>query len=163
MNFRSKYDFGDRKKTCPGDPLKVKYKGYYNDNGNFDLVETGTDNLYQYIQSFKDSVDIHVILSKYINGDISALNARNPLFGDFSSIPDNFPALLNTIRETEDLFNKLPVDVKEKFGNNFAAFAASVGTPEFAEKLQRTPIPQAEVAQATPVVESESEVHPVTE
>lgn len=130
MKFRTKYDRLQVSAEA-GSPIKVKYKGAYDENGVFDLVESGKENLYDYIQSFKDSVDIHVILAKYMNGDQTALNRYEPLFGDFSQLPDNLPAMLNVIEAAKDSFNQLDPALREKFGNNFLAFAGAIGSDDF--------------------------------
>lgn len=161
MKFRTKYD-RLQVSAEPGSPIKIKYKGAYDDNGVFDLVESGKENLYDYIQSFKDSVDIHVILSKYMNGDQTALNRYEPLFGDFSQLPDNLPAMLNVIEAAKDSFNQLDPAIREKFGNNFLAFAGAIGTADFQELFGLTEQKPVETV-SNVVSDVEKEVEAVTE
>lgn len=74
--------------NCPtGDGFQVVHKWTVNKDGVPVLVEAGKTNLYEFIQSHKDSCDINQILVRYKNGDLNALNARQALYADISSIP----------------------------------------------------------------------------
>ena len=71
--FKTQYDARDRIKSHPGNPIKQLYSGSYNERGQVELKEDGTDDLYAYIQSFAESTDIHAILSRYENGGVDVL------------------------------------------------------------------------------------------
>lgn len=133
--FRTALSGQERYITCSGSPEKILYEGKFLKNGTFDLVKKGVDSLYDYIQSFKDSVDIHVIIKKYMNGDLSALNKVEGQYADISDIPDNFIDIYNSILHAEATFNNLPVEIREKFGNSFTQFGSSIDSPDFADKL----------------------------
>lgn len=126
--------------TDSGSPEKILYEGMYMKDGTFDLVEKGIDNLYDYIQSFKDSVDIHVIIKKYMNGDLSAFNQREGVYADISGIPDNFIDIYNLVEHAKSTFNALPLEVRDKFGNNFVRFAGSVTGLEDSKEVVDKPV-----------------------
>ena len=46
------------------------------------LKESGKENLYEFIQSFKDSVDLHKIMDRFNAGDTAALQKVQGMFGD---------------------------------------------------------------------------------
>ncbi|ALS03491.1 VP3 [Gokushovirus WZ-2015a] len=95
------------------------------------LEHAGELDSYAEIQSHKDSVDIHVLLSRYQNGDVHALQRVQGVFGDFTQLPKTYADALNLVNDGKQLFDGLPVDVRAKFGHDFARFVASIGTPEF--------------------------------
>ena len=60
--FDTQYSPHIRVSANPGSPVKVLYSGKYDANGRVVLEKKGEENLYDYIQSFRDSVDLNVIL-----------------------------------------------------------------------------------------------------
>ena len=71
--FRTQYDARDRIESNPGSPIKQLYSGSYNERGQVELREDGTEDLYAFIQSFAESTDIHAILSRFENGEVDVL------------------------------------------------------------------------------------------
>lgn len=121
-----------------GKPVKVKYSSKFDDKGNIVLVEVGEENVYDYIQSFAESVDINNIMQRFNNGDSSALLSVQGVYGDFVDVPDNWSDVLNVLNEGRMNFDKLPKEVKEKFGNDFSRFVASGGY--FADTVLDVPV-----------------------
>ena len=65
--FKTQYDARDRIQSHPGNPIKQLYAGSYNERGQVELKEDGTEDIYAFIQSFAESTDIHSILRFRIN------------------------------------------------------------------------------------------------
>lgn len=127
--FNTQYRTPSRFSAAPGSPEKTIFKSRYAKDGSIEIVEAGIDNLYEYIQSHAQSVDINVILQRYANGDVSALSRSQGMYGDFTGMPDSFVGVLNMINDTRDYFDGLPLDVKAKFGHSFDRFVASLDNP----------------------------------
>ena len=72
--FKTQFDKHERIFQNSGSPVKVTYAPQYDKNGVLDLVVSGQENLYDYIQSFAESCDIHVLLDRYRDGDASVLS-----------------------------------------------------------------------------------------
>lgn len=121
----------DRYFSCSGNPIKIKYGLSYGKKGEIDLVEKGKINLYEEIQSHADSVDLHVVLKRFANGETDVLNQRAAAYGDFSNMPRSFAEVLNHINDAEETFNGLPAEIRANFGNSFARFYASMDDPTF--------------------------------
>lgn len=132
--FRNKYE---RREVIsqPGDPVKIQYAGEYDKNKNLVVVPKGKINLRSYINSFADSVDIHVLLARFQNGDKEALLQRAGAYIDISALPTNINEFIELSRNAENLFNTLPVEVKEKFNNNVVEFISTVGDPDWIKKM----------------------------
>lgn len=121
--------------TNCGSPIKTLYVGEYDKKGNFNIVEKGKDNLYAYIQTFADSVDIYSILARFENGDTQALNKAQGMYGDFSAMPKSYADMLNAIYNAEQWFAGLDKDIRAKFDNDPQKFISQLDSPDFLEKV----------------------------
>lgn len=119
----------------PGDRHREVYHARYDANGDVILISDGVVDAYAEIQSHAPSVDIHVLLRRYANGDPGALSRRQGIYADVTGMPRTYADLLNTVNDLERHFASLPHDVRERFGQSFARWAASLGTPEYWENL----------------------------
>lgn len=134
--FRDLYDQRVRVIENPGSPVRVLYTSKVAEDGNIELIPSGTENLYDFIQSHKDSVDIHVILNRFANGDTNALSRVQGSYGDFTDMPTTYAELLNTMIAGENYFNSLPVETRAEFDHSFEKFMVSMDNmPEFIKKL----------------------------
>lgn len=135
MKFRTQYDPHDPVYQEPGSPEKLIYSPRYDDSGVLDLVVTGKEDLYGYIQSHKESTDIHVLLKRFANGEEDVLQRMQGFYGDVTSMPKTYAEVLNAVIVGEETFARLPVDVKQRFDNSFAVWLSSMDSPDFAERM----------------------------
>lgn len=132
MNFRNQYDNrGDCDCTCHGRTEKPTYTS--NEDGL--PVESGTVNIYDEIQSHRESVELSTLLQRYAQGDETALNKIQGVYADVVDMPSTYSELFNRVRDAENSFNALPEDVRVLFDNSPVSFWQSIGTPEFASKI----------------------------
>lgn len=132
MNFRNQYDNrGDCDCTCHGRVEKPTYTA--NEDGL--PVESGTVNIYDEIQSHRESVELSTLLQRYAQGDVTALNQIEGVYADVVDMPSTYAELFNRVRDAENSFNALPEDVRVLFDNSPVSFWQSIGTPEFASKI----------------------------
>lgn len=135
MEFKTQYSARERIHPCSGSRVKQLYSGRYDANGRVVLEEKGTEDLYAYIQSFADSVDINVILARFSNGDTEALSRAQGFYADVTDFPTNMADALNRISECEEMFKSLPLDVRQKFDCSFEQFLSQSGTNDWLEKM----------------------------
>lgn len=140
-NFETRYRPQRHFYSGHGDPVKVLYSPEFDKQGVMTLKESGRENLYDYIQSHRDSVDIHKILQRFEEGDVAALSKVQGQFGDFSQFPKTYAEMLNQVIEGENAFNNLPLDIREKFGHSFQQWLATAGSAEWSEKMGFRPTP----------------------
>ena len=133
--FRTQFDEHPRYQCCTGSRIKKLYAPRFDENGVMDLVEKGEENLYEYIQSHKDSVDINTLLRRYAQGDPDALSRVQAAYGDFTGLPSTYADLLNAVNDGKQYFESLPVDVRAQFNHSFSEFMASMDGPDFWRKL----------------------------
>lgn len=127
--FRTQYDRVDRVYTNHGHPEVVTFIGRYDENGDLQLVKTGTENLYDKIQAEAASCDMDNILRRFVNGDISVLSQSQGIYADVSSAPMHFTDALNMVRSVEEEFDRLPAEEREKYDNDWVKFGASLVNP----------------------------------
>ncbi len=132
MVFRNQYDNrGDCDCTCHGRVEKPIYTA--NEDGL--PVESGTVNIYDEIQSHRQSVELSTLLQRYAQGDATALNKIQGVYADVVDMPSTYSELFDRVRDAENSFNALPEDVRVLFDNSPVSFWQSIGTPEFASKI----------------------------
>lgn len=135
MMFDTQYTPHNRIAANPGSPVKVLYGGKYDANGRVVLEKKGEENLYDYIQSFRDSVDLNVILARFSNGDVEALNKAQGFYADVTDFPKNMADALNRINQAEEMFKALPLETRQKFDCSFEQFLAQSGTEDWLSKM----------------------------
>lgn len=78
-------------------------------------------------QEFRDECDINVIMYRYqtleapLVEPLTAAQARQPLFGDFSDLPD-LQTAQNKLIEAQDMFMSLPSSIRRRFDNDALLF-----------------------------------------
>lgn len=135
VEARTQFDAHPRVYVNPGNPEKILYSPKFDSNGSMELIEAGKEDLYASIQSHKDSCDINLILKRYACGDVSALQKRQGMFGDFTDAPSSYAEALNSMIIAEQYFNSLPLETRAQFDHNFHRFLLSLDKPDFESKF----------------------------
>lgn len=133
--FKTQYDEHPRLYCEPGDGIKTTYIARYSDLGILELVAQGKEDLYGYIQSHAESVDIHVILERFAAGDTDVLSRTQGFYADITGLPKTYSEVLNAVLAGEQAFDHLPIEIKQQFNNSFAEWMASMDTEEFSVKM----------------------------
>lgn len=100
-----------------GDSLVQEYELEYSPQGVPHLVPTGTYDLYDVIQSFRDECDLGKIFQRYANGDVMALNKRQGVFADISDMPQDIFAAANLLERVEAIYNGFSADLRARVGS----------------------------------------------
>lgn len=161
--FNTQYDARDRIMTNPGNPIKQLYVGSYNERGQVELKEDGTEDTYAFIQTFAESTDIHSILRRYQNGEIDVLQKVQGFYGDITEMPHSYAEALQRISDSEKFFMSLPVDVRAEFGHSFSEFLAASQDADFLDRLGVKPEVQLAPVSAEPAPAEPTPSIPVTE
>ncbi|UPW41634.1 internal scaffolding protein [Peromfec virus RodF8_33] len=134
--FRTQFDSHERIYSHPGARYKVLYSPVVDEFGHIDLEETGQEDLYEYIQSHAQSVDINVIIARYNRGDTEALQRVQGTYADVTNLPKTYAELLNTVIQGETAFMSLPLEVRARFNHSYYEWMASMDDYQgFAEKM----------------------------
>lgn len=127
----------ERKYMPAGEAVEADYKEHFDENGVRSLVVDGQRNTYDEIQSHRDSVDINLIIKRYMNGDFTALDRANPVFMDISSMPSTFAEWLEAQARAKEYFYSLDPDVRAQFNNSYEQFLNGMIVPTKKEEVKK--------------------------
>lgn len=134
-DFKTKYDSHARVYQHPGSRVKDVYTAVYDDLGHLDLAKSGQEDLYGYIQSHAESVDIHLLIERFVRGDTDALARAQGFYVDASDMPKTYAEVLNSVIAGEQTFDRLPAEVKQRFGNSFSVWLSAFDQPDFSDRM----------------------------
>ena len=112
----------------PGDRFKKKYKGVVQEDGSIDLVEDGVEDIWKDIQIEGVGASLPEIIARATAGDPTAFRSGEGFFGDIVDMPKTYAEILNTVNDGKTAFEKLSLDVREKFHFSFEEWFATYGT-----------------------------------
>lgn len=136
MDWRTQYSPRQRVYAHPGDPVKILYSPQVDKQGHLELIESGTEDLYEYIQSHALSVDINTIIARYQRGDVDALERVQGLYADVTGLPKTYAEMLNVVIQGEHAFESLPLEVRAKFNHSYYEWMAAMDDfAGFAERM----------------------------
>lgn len=141
MNFPTMYRERISFFSNPGSRIHEILSPVFDRNGHLTLEVSGEENIYDQIQSHKDSCDIHVLMKQYVQGDMEALSRRQAVFADVTEMPKSYAEMLQAMITAEQYFNSLPVEVRAKFNHSVNEFIAGMDKEDFFEKLGKVPKP----------------------
>lgn len=111
---------------------KFFYKeGWIFDDGELKWVLKEKVPMDAQIQAEKDLVELHAILKRYEDGDNSALNRVQGMYLDTVDLPSNYAEMYAAVNRANDVFDSMPIEIKEKYNNNAATFWKNYGTDAF--------------------------------
>lgn len=135
--FRSAYSGQVRHTSLTGNGREPEYEYKVTDEGR-ELVKTGETDVYALIQSRLDETKIENII-KRATYDPSALGSQewraNETMTDISDMPTNYHEWYGRIKDAENEFNKLPIEIKSKWDNDVEKYIMAYGTKDWADKM----------------------------
>lgn len=144
-----------------GSRMKPTYKMHVDENGKRELKQSGEYNLYAEIQSYKDSCSIDYILSRFVNGDESALSRVQGVYGDFTDMPRSLSELSQRVIDAENLFNNLPLDIREQYNFSPSEFFAQLDS-EKTKAIFAPPEPAVEDIKSQTIIENADKASIIT-
>lgn len=159
-SWPTSYTRRENPKSEPGSRIHVTYQLMYDKEGKRDLEPVGKIDIYEKIQSYRSSCDLKILLERYKDGDVLALDAmrsKEPLYGDFSDSPGTLAEYYQRISQAEADFASMPVSVKQKFNFSASEYFASIGSQYWADAVGIKPIAPVEVEKGEVKDESKHE------
>ena len=126
--FRTQFDPHPRVLSNSGSRIRKLYSAKVDAEGAIDLVESGEENLYDYIQSFKDECDINLIVQRCMSGDVDVLSKRQGVYVDVTEFPQTYAEVLQRVIDGKNAFDDLPLETRAKFDHSFAQWMAGIQT-----------------------------------
>lgn len=121
--------------TDPGQDEKIIYEGKLQKDGTVLLVEVGKESMQQMIDAWKEQTDMSWIIKNLEMGNTQVINRVPSCFGDFTEMPKTYAEVLQLRIDAQTAFEKLPVETKQKFNNNFNEWFMEAGEGEWFEKM----------------------------
>lgn len=112
-----------------GHPTTTTHKDRFtiacDERGNKHLEYVETIDRYAVIQSFKDECDISNIVNRVtITGDVSLLQRRPSMYGDFTDLPSDLHSLEMVMKNAEAAFASMPAGKFASFAEFLDAFSS---------------------------------------
>ncbi len=101
------------------------------EEGRCKLVQVGEENRQGIIESWEESVDLHALLSRYLDGDANALERRQAMFADITGLPDNVHAYHDAAATAQSVFDNLSPDVRHFYGDSLQEFLQGIFSGNF--------------------------------
>lgn len=111
-----------------GESIHTLYTGVWKTN-RLELVASGSVDLQERIQNQAPFTDLAYMIKRLKLGDNSVLTKRQPLYGDFTQLPNDGSELVNTLLHAEYAFSELPVEERKKHGYDYRSWLASIVQP----------------------------------
>lgn len=123
--------------TPCGSSDRTLYSTKVTPDGKVILTPSGKENVQEYIDSFRESTDMAFILHQMALGNMSVLNQREAMYGDFTDLPENLAEMQQIFIDGENAFNQLPLDVRQQFDNNYRNWLFTSGSEDWNEKMKK--------------------------
>lgn len=110
---------------------------FYKSNGVDTVFNTEGPSLTR--QEFAEECDINVLMSKYdthVIGGPGNLSPMEPMYADFTQVPDTLLGYMNFMDEAQRNFMSLPARVRREFDNNAHEFVAYASDPANLEQMR---------------------------
>lgn len=157
MKIATRYARPKKTVVPTGNGFKNKYHMELDKKGHKYLVKDEPENIYELIQSHAEEVKIENIIARAMAGDNTALNKVQGQYMDTTKNPKNLADLQNTMIKMRQDFEKLPIEIKQKFDNDYHVYIASFGSDEW-EKKMNIPEAREKIKKAHEAAEYENEL-----
>lgn len=120
--------------TQSGSDVHILYSSKVLPNGQIRLTPSGKESITEKINAQKEFTDMSYIISRLMVGDTSVLR-DGAVYGDFTVAPKSLAESLQIIIDGQQKFDALPLDVKNKFDNNYMKWIMQSGSVDWFNKM----------------------------
>lgn len=123
--FSTQFSSHGRVHARPGSRIKPVYQARKSDSGSIELIQVGEENIYDAIQAEREGCELTSILRRFVNGETDVLSRTQGMYGDFTNFPTTYAEMLNKLIEGRAVFEGLPLEERQKYGNDFGVWLQS--------------------------------------
>lgn len=121
-------------------PMGTRYINTYQEeidkkSGKLQLKLTGKTCVYDMIQADAESCKIENILHAVAMGDLSALQQREAMYVDATTMPKSLKESQDLVIRLKDEFYKMPLEVRKEFENSPEKYISEMGTEDYFKKM----------------------------
>lgn len=132
--FKSAYSEHTSQATPAGEPTVNTYEHRINEYGETYLEKTGTKNIHEEIQQYKEESMIENAINRVIDGDVSMLRADGSYI-DCTMMPHNLMEAQQMIQDLNNTWAKLPIELRAKYDHSVEKFVGAAGGQEWLNDL----------------------------
>lgn len=132
--FKTAYNYEQEIYTPSGETIIETYEHRINKYGEKYLEKTGEKNIYEEIQTFLEDSKIENAINRVIAGDISGLRPDGNYI-DCTQMPKNLIEAQTMIQDMNNMWLRLPVDLRSKYNHSVEEFIAAAGKKEWLEDI----------------------------
>lgn len=122
--------------TDPGDCYHTLFSPSVDPDGSIQLIPSGKVDIQEQIDSFRDQTDMSFIIKRLQMGDTSVLSDKEAMYGDFTNMPKTYAEFLQKQIDAQNAFMQLPLDIRNKFDNDFMKWFATSGSDGWFDKMK---------------------------
>lgn len=120
--------------SCSGSDVHVLYSSKILPNGNIALTPCGKESISELINAQAEFTDISFIVNRLMVGDTSVVR-DGAFYADLYNAPKTLADAMQIQIDAEKAFYDLPVDVREKFNNNYRLWIMEAGSEDWNKKM----------------------------
>lgn len=137
MKFYNRSEKPPVKATPAGEKEEETYEMSIDLRGHKTLQKSGKTNVYDFIQESLEETKIENIIRRALGGDESALATMHGVYMDVTDAPKSLAEMQQAVITANQEFEKLPIEIREKFNHSALQYVAEFGTEEWIKKLER--------------------------
>lgn len=132
--FKTPYGEHESKPIPAGTEMENEYGYEINKKGQRVLVKTGETNLHEKIQADLEECKIENILQATAQGDMTHFSATG-IYADVAEMPKTLIEARQQINALENMWNTLPMEIKEHYNHDVEEFVGASGTDRWLEDM----------------------------
>lgn len=137
MKFYSRSEKPTVKPSPAGEKEEPTYEMDIDARGHKTLTQKGYTNVYEFIQESLEETKIENIIRRALGGDEAALATMHGVYIDVSDAPKSLAEMQQAVITATQEFERLPIEIREKFNHSALQYVAEFGTEEWAKKLEK--------------------------
>lgn len=111
-----------------GEKEEATFEMHIDQNGHKDIKKSGKTNIYEKIQASYEETKIENIIARAMGGDSSGLMAHEGQYLDITNAPQTLAEAQQSIQAIKNVFDKLPLSIREKYGMSVEKYVADFGS-----------------------------------
>lgn len=122
------------KPTNAGKRFREKFHGVVQPDGRIELVSDGFEDTQKMIEADAVGASLPEIIARALRGDVSVFRDEG-FYCDVTQMPNTYAEILNSVNRGKEIFEKLDIETKRKFDNNFEKWFATMNSKEWFDNM----------------------------
>lgn len=128
MEIYTRFKRPQAEPTASGTEEEYTYEMTIDKNGHKEIKRSGKTNIYEKIQASYEDTKIENIIKRAMGGETSGLMAHQGQYLDITNAPQTLAEAQQAIQTAKNVFEKLPIDIREKYEMSVEKYIADIGS-----------------------------------